>query len=79
MAKFKSGDKVKIQTPKYWNSSPPYRLADAEGTVDKWIDWDEIMSPFDDYVFVKIDKAEGDGSPYIGTSMYFHEENLKKL
>jgi len=79
MAKFKVGDKVRIIAPKNWVTPPGFRLADAEGTVDIWVDWPEAMDAYNEYIYVKIDKATGDGKVYEGTHMHFKEENLKKI
>jgi hypothetical protein len=79
MAKVTVGDKVRIKDRTNWPSPPGYRLANAEGTVVKWVDWDEVIEQFQDYVHVKLEKAEGEGKVYIGNNMFFRVENLEKI
>ena len=79
MAKFKVGDKVKVSKPKNWPSDSEFKLDNAEGTVEVWSDWPDVMDPFSDYVYVMIDKATGEGKIYEGVNMIFTEDSLKKL
>ena len=77
--KIKVGDRVRIKGRTDWPSSPGYRLAGAEGTVVKWVDYDEVMEEFQNYIYVKLDKAKGEGKVYIGNTFFFREENLEKI
>jgi len=79
MAKIKVGDKVRIKEQADWPAPPGYRLARAEGTVVKWVEYDEVMAEFANYVMVQLEKAEGDGKVYIGNSFFFRAENLEKI
>ena len=79
MTEIKLGDRVRIKGQKDWPSPPGYRLAYAEGTVGKWVEWDETMDDFQDFVFVRLEKAEGEGKPYIGNEMFFKAEYLEKI
>ena len=75
----KIGDRVRIKERKDWPTPPGYRLADAEGVTVKWVEWEESMKEFPEYVFVKIDKAKAKAKEYIGSSLFFRIENLEKI
>lgn len=77
MAVFNEGDKVKIKDRKNWPI--PYRFTNGEGTVEKWIVWDELMEEFDDFTFIHLEKAEGDGQAYVGKYFLFPTESLEKI
>ena len=79
MAKIKVGDRVKIKDRTQWPSPPGYRFAKAEGTVVKWVEYDETMEDFHDFVYVHIEKAQGEGKVYIGNNMFFLAENVEKI
>jgi hypothetical protein len=79
MATFALGDNVRIKARKDWPTPPGYRFAKAEGTVDRWVSFDEAMKEFGDFVFVRIDKAQGEGKEYIGNKLFFRAENLEKI
>jgi hypothetical protein len=80
MAKFKVGDKVKINAkPDNWPACTEFTLLGAEGTVGLWVDWPEAMDPYSEYIYVRIDKASGKGKVYEGANMLFHEHTLKKI
>jgi len=79
MAKIKLGDRVRVKDQPGWPSPPGYRLAKAEGTVVKWLEYGDPMVEFQNYILVKLDKAQGDAKVYIGNSFFFREENLVKL
>ena len=79
MAEIKAGDRVKIKERKDWPSPPGYRLANAEGTVVKWAEWEEPMEDFQNHICVHIEKAEGDGKIFIGKDVFFRFENLEKI
>ena len=79
MAKFNIGDKVRIKERTGWPTPPGYRLAKAEGTVVQWIDYPEVMDDFNEYVFVHIEKAYGEGEVYIDNKIFFRAENLEKI
>jgi len=78
MAKFNIGDKVKVVSkPEFWPSCTEFLLLGAEGTVDCWVDWPEAMDKYAEYLYVNIDKAEGDGKIYEGAKMLFHDHTLE--
>ena len=79
MAEIKVGDRVRIKERTNWPSPPGFRLANAEGTVVKWVEYDEVMEEFPEFILVKLEKAEGEGKVYIGNNMFFQEENLEKI
>jgi hypothetical protein len=47
--------------------------------VVKWVDYDETMEEFAEYVHVHLDKAAGDAEVYLGNTMVFLAENLEKI
>ncbi|OGO20372.1 MAG: hypothetical protein A2144_11270 [Chloroflexi bacterium RBG_16_50_9] len=77
MAKIKIGDRVRIKDHKDWPKPPGYRLANAEGTVAKWCEWEEIFEDFQDYAYVHLEKT--DGGTYDAASMFFQVANLQKI
>ena len=77
MADIKPGDKVRIKDRKDWPSPPGYKLANSEGTVIKWIEWQEILEEFQDYAHIKIEKS--DVKEFIGKTTVFKVENLEKI
>lgn len=80
MAKFKVGDKVKVTAPpENWPACTEFNLMGAEGTVSCWVDWPEAMDPYNDFVYIKMDKASGKGKTAVGSYMIFHEQTLKKI
>lgn len=79
MANIKVGDKVRIRKREGWPSPPGYRFEKAEGEVIKWVEYDESAKDFQDFVFVKLEKVEGDGKEYNGNSLLFQLEELDKI
>jgi len=79
MAKIKIGDRVRVKDSAGWVSPPGYRLANAEGTVVKWIESEDLMEDFKNFISVKLDKAEDEGKVYVGNTFVFREENLEKI
>jgi hypothetical protein len=79
MAEIRVGDKVRIKDQKDWPSPPGFRLANAEGTVVKWVEYDEVMQGFEDCIYVHIEKAEGEGEVYVGNNMAFLAADLEKI
>ena len=77
MAGIKVGDKVRVKDRKDWPSPPGYRFANAEGTVIKWVEWDETMEEFQDYALVRLAKAAAE--EFIGKAEVFRVEELEKL
>lgn len=75
MAEIKEGDRVRIKDRQDWPSPPGYVLAGAEGTVVKWIEYDEVMEAFRDFVCVELDKA----GLYTGNEFFFPADNLEKI
>ena len=79
MAKFKLGDKVKVTAPPVnWPPCTEFNLMGAEGTVSCWVDWPEAMDPYEEFIYVKMEKASGKGKDAVGSYMIFHEHTLKK-
>ncbi len=76
-AKIKVGDKVGIKNRKDWPTPPGYRFANAEGTVIKWVEWDETMADFQDYALVRLKKIKD--KEYIGKSELFRVADLEKI
>jgi hypothetical protein len=37
------------------------------------------MKEFGDFVFVRIDEAQGEGQEYLGHKLFFRDENLEKI
>lgn len=79
MAEIKVGDKVRVKDKKDWPSPPGFILANAEGTVIKWVEDDEIMGGFEDFIYVHLEKAVGEGKVYIDHDVYFQVEDLEKV
>ena len=80
MAKFEVGDKVKVTAkPQNWPASTEFTLLGAEGVVDLWVDWPEAMDPYGEFVYVRVDKASGEGKVNEGAYMLFHERTLDKV
>lgn len=80
MAEFKVGDKVRIKSqPVNWPPCTEFTLLGAEGTASLWVDWQEAMEPYSEFVYVKIDQANGEGKVNEGAYMIFHEFTLEKI
>jgi len=77
MAKFKEGDRVVIKDRKDWPKPPGYRLAGNEGVIIKFLASQDVMEPFQDYIYVKLEKEAADFSA--GNVLVFRSENLKKI
>lgn len=80
MTRFQVGDKVKVNAlPENWPACTAFTLLGAEGAVSLWVDWPEAMDPYGEFVYVKIEKAGGEGQVNQGAHMLFHEHTLEKL
>jgi len=79
MVKIQTGDRVRIKRKTDWPEPPGYRFGNAEGTVVKWLEYDEVLDGFEDFVYVHIEKAEGEGEPYLGNNMCFRTYDLEKI
>jgi len=80
MAKFKVGDRVKVvKEPADWPSFTKFKLIGAEGTVGCWVDWPEAMDPYEEYVYVMIEKTPEEAKAYEGVNMIFHDHTLEKI
>jgi hypothetical protein len=77
MAEFQIGDKVRIKERTDWVSPLGRTLVNAEGSVVQWVDWQEKMADFQDYVYVCIEKAKT--PEYIGNALFFRAEYLEKI
>lgn len=80
MAKFKIGDKVRIEDQPDWPNPPGYRFAGAQGTVIE-SDFDELMEEFlPNMVFVKLEKAGENAKEYVvDAGFWFLTEYVKKI
>ena len=80
MARFKVGDKVRVTAmPENWPACTEFTLLGAECTTSLWVDWPEAMDPYDEFVYVRVDKASGEGKVNEGAFMLFHEHTLEKM
>lgn len=79
MTGIKLGDRVRVKDKTGWPSPPGFVLANAEGTVIKWVEYDEVMEEFQDFALVSLDKAQGAGKVYVGNKMYLRVEDLEKI
>ena len=76
MAEFKIGDRVIIKDRDDWFPTG-YQLANAEGTVIRLYAWVEVFEEFQEYIAVRIDKANTELG--IGTDLMFRAESLEKI
>jgi len=79
MGAFNLGDRVIVNSRTEWPDPPGYQFAGAEGVVSRWVEYEETLEGFSDFVFVRIEKAEGRAAPYLGGSYYFRAEDLIKV
>jgi len=80
MADFNVGDKVKVKAaPDFWPACTEFKFLEAEGTVGCWVDWPEAMDPYNEYIYVWLDKVSDNAKEYEGVAMLFHEHTLEKI
>lgn len=79
MAAFKVGDRVIVNGRTDWPDPPGYRFAGAEGTVARWVQFEDTLEGFSDFVYVRIDKAGDRAAGCVGNSYYFRAEDLIKV
>ena len=78
MAKFNTGDKVRIKDQPGWPSPPGFVFANAEGTVVN-SDFDELMVEFQPYlVFVRLDKVGKNAKQYKDIGLWFLSDVVEK-
>lgn len=78
MTKLGIGDRVRIKAQPDWPVPPGYRFEGAEGTIVKWVEYEQAMTDFtDSVVCVRIDKAES--KVYVESSLIFRVEDVEKL
>jgi acyl dehydratase len=78
VAPFELGAKVRLRAPSDWPADPCFRFADAQGTVVKWVEYDDAMADFRDVVVcVRIDSACGEGEAYVGSPLLFRPDDLE--
>ena len=65
--------------PPSMRGNPIITAAALEGTASLWVDWPEAMDPYSEFVYVKVDKASGEGKVNEGAYMIFHEHTLEKI
>ncbi|MCX8031903.1 MAG: MaoC family dehydratase N-terminal domain-containing protein [Thermoleophilia bacterium] len=79
-AQFAVGDKVRLRPKAEWPNPPGFRFAGAEGTVVKWVEYDEPMKEFQGLVVcVRIDRASGEAEPYVGSTLMFLSSDLERV
>jgi len=80
MAKFNIGEKVKVKAkPENWPDCTDFTLLGAECTVCLWVDWPEAMDPYNDFIYVKVEKTGDNGKANEGAYLIFQEHTLEKL
>ena len=79
MRNIEVGDRVRIKHREAWPLPPGYRFDHAEGVVVKWVEFDEAMVDFKDFIYVHLEKVEGEGRVYVGSPLLFRVENLEKV
>ncbi len=79
MAVFKQGDRVIINGRADWPQPPGYAFAGAEGTVERWIQHTETLEGFSEFIFVRVDRAEGRAAVYSGGGFFFRADDLTKI
>ena len=79
MADIQPGDRVRIKERTDWPTPPGYIMANAEGTVVRWSEYPGVMDDFDDYVHVKLEKAEGAAQIYVGHTFPFQVDKVEKI
>jgi len=79
-SKFAVGDRVRIRALPKWPSPPGFRFAGAEGTVVKWVEYEDPMAEFADFVAcVRVEKAAGEAEAYVGNSLIFLCSDLERV
>ena len=79
-APFQLGSRVRFKAPMDWPAQPGFRFAGAEGTVEKWVEYDDAMADFRDVVVcVRIESAHGEGRDYIDSPLLFRPEDLEAI
>jgi len=53
MVEVKLGDRVRIKDRANWPSPPGYLFANAEGTVIKWIEYEQVMEDYQEYIYIQ--------------------------
>jgi len=79
MPVFKQGDRVIVNGRVDWPSPPGYPFAGAEGTVEPWVHYTQTLEGFSEFVFVRVERAEGRGARYIGGGFFFRADDLTKI
>jgi hypothetical protein len=79
MPVFKQGDRVIVSGRVDWPSPPGYRFTGAEGTVEAWVHYTQALEGFSEFVFVRLDRVEGQGAEYAGGSFFFRADDLTKI
>jgi hypothetical protein len=80
MAKFRTGDSVRIKDRPDWPTPPGYRFAGAEGTVIE-SDFDELMEEFLPHmVFIKLKKTGEQAKEYVvDAGFWFLTEYVERI
>jgi acyl dehydratase len=77
-APFSEGDRVRFKAQPDWPADPGFRFEGAEGTVIKWVEYEDAMADFSDVVVcVRIESAHGEGEAYIGSPLLFRPEDME--
>lgn len=78
MTGIKVGDRVRLRKATQY-PCPGYVFGDAEGTVNKWLEWEELMEGFEDYVYVKLDKTAPGAEEFINKGEFFLLSEVEKI
>lgn len=74
------GERVRIRPLAGWPESPGFRFEGAEGTVEKWVEYDEAMTDFRDVVVcVRLEQVRGGAEAYAGSSLLFRVEDVERV
>ncbi len=79
MPVFKQGDRVIVNDRLEWPQPPGYQFAGAEGVVERWVEYVDALEGFSEFVFVRLDRAEGRAAPYLGGGFFFRADDLTKV
>lgn len=73
------GDRVKIKDKQDWPAKPGYIFGNAEGTVVKWVEYEEALKDFQNFILIRLEKAEGNAKAYLGNKMCFRIDDVDKV
>lgn len=80
MMDIKVGDRVRVKPQAGWPIPPGYRFEGAEGTVVKWVQYDDAMADFKDFVIcLKMDTGKGEAAEYVGSTLLFRVQDVEPV